>query len=117
MRQKMKFKKLCFLFFSSLFFTGAFLTHAVEFHIQFKPEIRSEPISCRVYLLLDADTGRDPLDGPALQRKQPFFALDVKFVILPFGGHGDGVWKQVIKGIHQSMDETLLRHHPELKLP
>lgn len=78
MRQKMKFKNLGLLLFFCLFVTGAVCAHAVEFHIQYKPGIRSEPVSCRVYLLLDGDTKRNPLNGPALQRKQPFFALDVK---------------------------------------
>ena len=77
MRQKMKFKNLCFLLFSCLFAAGAVCAHAVEFHIQYKPEIHTEPVSCRVYLLLDGDTERNPLSGPALRRKQPFFALDV----------------------------------------
>lgn len=78
MRQKIKFKNRCFLFFSCLFVIGAVCAHAVEFHIQYKPGIRSEPVSCRVYLLLDGDTKRNPLHDPDVRRKQPFFALDVK---------------------------------------
>lgn len=78
MRQKMKFKNRCFFFFSCLFIISETFAHAVEFHIQFKPEISTNPVSCKVYLLMDTDTKRDPINGPNLQRKQPFFAINVK---------------------------------------
>jgi hypothetical protein len=57
------------------------------------------------------------LDKPVKSFKASMEKLksDAEFVILPFGGHGDGVWKQIIKGVHQSMDAMLLTYYPELK--
>lgn len=58
------------------------------------------------------------LDQPVKLLKKSMTALesDAHFVILPSGGHGDGVWKQVIHDIHQRMDRVLLDAHPELKV-
>ena len=57
------------------------------------------------------------LDKPVKKFKASMEKLksNAAFVIIPFGGHGDGVWKQIIKSIHQSMDTLLLINYPELK--
>ena len=35
--------------------------------------------------------------------------------ILDSGGHGDGVWKQIIARVHEQMDACLLKSYPTLK--
>ena len=40
---------------------------------------------------------------------------DAFIKILESGGHGDGVWKQIIAEIHEQMDASLLKFHPGLK--
>ena len=145
MRQKIKFKNRCFLFFSCLFFIGAvmdidttersFLAPGNGYSKKMIREIRGgkdevititidrtfkEPVFKETSLtkeiglkskLLSDFYGRPIIMKAAMEK----LGSDAEFVILPTGGHGDRVWKQVIKRIHQSMDERLLRRHPGLK--
>lgn len=40
---------------------------------------------------------------------------DAFIKILESGGHGDGVWKQIIADVHKQMDALLIKSYPELK--
>ena len=40
---------------------------------------------------------------------------DAFIKILDSGGHGDGVWKQIIEDVHKQMDARLLQSYPDLK--
>ena len=57
-----------------------------------------------------ADDDDARLDDPVLLFKESLIELgcDAHIKILSTGGHGDGVWKQVIGEIHSQMDSSIL---------
>jgi len=49
------------------------------------------------------------------QKSMEELGSDAFIKILDSGGHGDGVWKQIIAEVHEQMDALLLKSYPELK--
>jgi pimeloyl-ACP methyl ester carboxylesterase len=64
-----------------------------------------------------ADDDDARLDDPIrlFQKSMAGLGSDAFIEILETGGHGDGVWKQIIGRIHEQMDALLLRSYPDLK--
>ncbi len=64
-----------------------------------------------------ADDDDARLDDPIrlFQKSMNELGSDAFIEILETGGHGDGVWKQIIGSVHQQMDAALLRSYPDLE--
>ncbi len=64
-----------------------------------------------------ADDDDARLDDPIrlFQKSMKELGSDTFIEILETGGHGDGVWKQIIEKIHEQMDAVLLRAYPDLE--
>ncbi|PZR32952.1 MAG: hypothetical protein DI538_18815 [Azospira oryzae] len=72
----MKNIKLLFLF---IFLSSEVLCLAQTFRINYDTSFSSVPLSGRLYLMLERDTTRNPLDVPDRVEPEPFFAIDVKY--------------------------------------
>lgn len=67
-----------------------------------------------IYVADDDDAGLD--DSIRLfQKSMKELGSDAFIEILESGGHGDGVWKQIIAEVHEQMDACLLKSYPELE--
>jgi hypothetical protein len=67
-----------------------------------------------IYVADDDDARLD--DAVRLfQKSMGELGSDAFIKVLDSGGHGDGVWSQIIARIHEQMDICLLKSHPDLK--